>query len=54
LREPDKFSDWDWFDPSHLPEDLFLPARAVLDCFLKKPVTAPRTCSFSDVQFTVQ
>ena len=52
LREPDKFSGWKWFDPSNLPEDLFLPARAVLDCFLKKPVEVAGTCSFSDVEFT--
>jgi|CXWL01.1.fsa_nt_gi 8-oxo-dGTP diphosphatase len=51
LCEPDKFSTWEWFDPTRLPEDLFLPARAVLDCFLSRPVDYPRTCVFSDVQF---
>lgn len=52
VREPDKFSAWEWFPVSELPEDLFLPARAVLDCFLKRPGShwsPERTCYFSDV-----
>jgi len=53
LREPDKFSDWRWFEPTRLPADLFAPARTVLDCFLAKPPLPPGVCRFSDVQSDV-
>jgi len=49
VREPDKFSAWDWFEPDRLPADLFLPAREVLDCFLRRP-SAPGACAFSDIE----
>lgn len=52
VREPDKFSAWEWFPASSLPEDLFLPARIVLDCYLNRPRAYPAAsglCWFSDV-----
>ena len=55
LREPDKFSTWEWFPLSRLPDDLFLPTRIVLDCFLNKPISysSPSTlCRFSEVNFS--
>ena len=27
LKEPDKFEEWQWFDLSALPENLFLPVQ---------------------------
>ena len=54
LCEPDKFSAWDWFPITRLPEDLFLPARIVLDTFLNRPAAYARSsgiCRFSDVDF---
>lgn len=49
VREPDKFSAWDWFEPERLPGNLFLPAKEVLDCFLGRPPAGPGACAFSDI-----
>ncbi len=39
LKEPDKFEEWQWFDLSALPENLFLPVQ---NFFKKHP---PETLS---------
>lgn len=52
VREPDKFSEWRWFPAARIPDDLFLPARVVLDRLLGRPSLpsqASGACWFSDV-----
>ncbi|MES2668327.1 MAG: NUDIX domain-containing protein [Patescibacteria group bacterium] len=32
--EPEKASDWQWFDPEQLPEPMFLPSKGVIEHWL--------------------
>jgi len=34
VTEPEKCSGWQWYDPHHLPENIFLPSKKVIDNWL--------------------
>lgn len=41
VAEPDKCLKWCWFDPHHLPENIFLPSKKVIKNWLAGTIYTP-------------
>lgn len=39
--EPEKSANWGWYAPDELPENIFLPSRNVIDCWLNNTIYTP-------------
>ena len=39
--EPEKSRNWGWYAPEELPENIFLPSKHVIDCWLKDKIYTP-------------
>lgn len=40
LKEPNKCYGWEWFDINHLPENLFIGHKKLIEAFLKHEIFA--------------
>jgi ADP-ribose pyrophosphatase YjhB (NUDIX family) len=39
IMKPDDWQKWEWFDLDNLPDNLFVPAKNLLDSYAKKAIT---------------